>query len=102
MANEIIGAVKLPLRALRKVLPIEGASAVIGTEANTKVRFKGEEYLITWKPVIYVEECAKLTELNDAYANADAQRQDGISRRNKADALRTAFNALTATPVNDD
>jgi hypothetical protein len=99
---DIIGVIKIPMRALKKVLPIAGATVTVGLEANTKVRFKGEDYLINWTPVIHVSSINKLTELDTEYLIGDTIRQEGISRRNKADALRTTFNALTATPVNDD
>jgi hypothetical protein len=99
---DIIGVIKLPMRALKKVLPIEGATVTVGLEANTKVRYKGEEFLINWTPVIHVSSINKLTELDAEYLVGDAMRQSGQARRNKAEALRTTFNALTATPVNDD
>jgi hypothetical protein len=99
---DIIGAIKLPMKALKKVLPIEGATVTVGLEANTKVRYRGEEFLINWTPVVHVASIDKLTEIDTEYLVGDNMRQSGLARRNKAEAQRATFNTLMATPVNDD
>jgi hypothetical protein len=103
MAQEnIIGAIQLPMRVLKKVLPIEGATATLGAEQHTKVEFKGKSYLIHWVPAIHVIAVGDLELIEKEIAEADQQKTLQNKRKQAADALKVKFNELTATPVTDE
>lgn len=100
--ENIIGAIQLPMKVLKKVLPQMGTTATLGAEQHTKVEFKGKAYLIHWVPAIQVIAVGDLEGIEQEIAEADAQKTVQNKRKQAADALKVKFAELTATPVTED
>jgi hypothetical protein len=99
--DNIIGAIELPMSVLKKILPKEGDTAVLGTEQHSKVEYKGVAYIIHWVPAIQIMAIGKLDDIDKEILNAENNRKASADRKQAVETLKVKFNELTATVVND-